>query len=98
MLCLFAFSSIIGWAAYGQIFTEFALPQKYKRYFLYIYPLGCIIGAVANTEFAWNIAAFFNGIMLLINLPVLILLNDKALTFLSKRGKKDVRRKSKFNK
>lgn len=98
MLCLFAFSSIIGWAAYGQIFTEFALPQKYKRYFLYIYPLGCIIGAVSNTEFAWNIAAFFNGIMLLINLPVLILLNDKALTFLNKRGKKDVRKKSKFNK
>ena len=89
MLCLFAFSSIIGWAAYGQIFTEFSLNKKWHKYFLYLYPSGCIIGAVANTEFAWNIAAFFNGVMLLINLPMLILLNDKSLKFLKKR-KKDV--------
>lgn len=96
MLCLFAFSSIIGWAAYGTVFTEFSFGSKYSRIFLFAYPIGCVIGATASTEFAWDIAAFFNGIMLLINLPILILLNDNALIFLKKR-KKDVRKKSERN-
>lgn len=96
MLCLFAFSSIIGWAAYGSVFADFLGGDKYSRIFLCIYPIGCVIGATASTEFAWDIAAFFNGIMLLINLPILVLLNDNALIFLKKR-KKDVGKKSKRN-
>jgi len=97
MLCLFAFSSIVGWAAYGTVFADFFCRNKYSRLFLYVYPVGCIVGAVSSTEFSWDIAAFFNGIMLLINLPILVLLNEQALIILKKR-KKDVRKKSKLNK
>ena len=75
----------------------FVFGEKLSRYFLYLYPSGCIIGAVSSTRFAWDIAAFFIGLMLLINLPMLILLSDKALIFLKKRNK-DVRKQSTFNK
>ena len=93
MLCLFAFSSIIGFAAYGKSFAEYLFGEKISKIWFYFYPLGCIIGAVAKVKFAWDIAAFFNGIMLLINLPVIILLSDNAIMFLKKR-KKDVKIKS----
>ncbi len=85
MLCLFAFSSIIGWAVYGSIFTEFLFGKKGAKFFARVYPLGCISGAVAGVGFAWKLSAFFNGIMLIINLPVIVLLSGEAIKLLKKR-------------
>lgn len=87
MLCLFAFSSIIGWAVYGSICSNFLLGKKGERIFYIIYPLGCLIGALSPMEFAWKISAVLSGIMLIINLPVLILLWDKAEIHLKSRKK-----------
>ena len=85
MLCLFAFSSIIGWAVYGNLFAKFLTGEKGVKIFTFIYPFGCILGALADVKFVWDISAFFNGIMLLINLPVIILLSEKALKYIKKR-------------
>lgn len=87
MMCLFAFSSVIGWAVYGDICSTFLFGEKGRRYFKVIYPFGCIIGALCNAEIAWRCASFFNGIMLCINLPTLVYLCDDFLK--NFRGDKD---------
>lgn len=79
MMCVFGFSSIIGWAVYGDICTEYLFGKKFTLIFKIIYPITCIIGAVCNTETAWRSASFFNGIMLIINLPSILLLSDNFL-------------------
>ena len=86
MLCLFAFSSIIGWAVYGSICTKFLFGVKGEKIFLFLYPFGSLLGALSGVKLAWDLSAFFNGIMLLINLPAIIMLSDKAIKYLS-RGK-----------
>ena len=96
MLCLFAFSSIIGWAVYGSICVKFLFGKKGEKIFLCIYPIGCLIGAVMPTVFAWKMSAIFNAVMLIINLPVLILLWNDAEIHLKKRGK-DAKHKNKSN-
>lgn len=94
MLSLFAFSSIIGWAAYGGMFAEFLWGEGLKKTFMLIYPLGCVFGAIANTEIAWKLSALFSGIMLCINLPCLIILSDTALIHFKKKEKEYVSEKN----
>lgn len=85
MMCLFAFSSIIGWAVYGKLCCSFLFKNKPCRLFDYLYPTICILGAVLNSHFAWELAAICNGIMLCINLFALLLLQHKTIPYL-KRG------------
>jgi len=79
MMCFFAFSSVIGWALYGNICTDYLLGEKFKKLFSVIYPLACISGAVFSADFAWRLSAIFNGIMLCANLPAILMLSDKIL-------------------
>lgn len=90
MLCLFSFSSIIGWAVYGKISTRFLFGAKGEGIFTFIYPFACIFGAVTSSSFAWDLSAFFNGIMLIINLPVLILLSKVAIKYM--KGNKNAKK------
>ncbi len=96
MMLVFAFSSVIGWAVYGQICTEWIGSNRLKNIFLKTYPLFCVLGAICNTAYAWRLAAFFNGLMLCINLPAVIYLSND---FLIKEGKKsDFKKNRKFKK
>ena len=94
MMCVFGFSSVIGWAVYGNICTEFLFGEKGKNIFRFIYPLGCIAGAVFDTAVVWRLSAFFNGIMLCINLPCLIYMSEDFLKFT--RGNKNDRKNRKI--
>lgn len=93
MMCLFAFSSIIGWAFYGKLCWSYFSDKKGNNFFTLIYPLCCIPGAVFSSNFAWETATFFNGIMLCANLTALLLLNDKIYAF--KKEKKSDKFKNK---
>lgn len=96
MMCFFAFSSAIGWALYGDICSSFLFGEKGRKIFMRIYPFGCLVGALTNAEFAWRISEFFNGIMLCINLPAVLMLSDNLLVM---RGiKNDTRKTEKFKK
>ena len=91
MMCLFGFSSVIGWAVYGDICSAFVFGEKGRRIFKFIYPFGCVLGALCNAESVWRIATLFNGIMLCINLPCVIYLCDDFLKDFKgdKNGKKN---------
>lgn len=79
MMAVFAFSSVIGWAIYGNCCSHFLLGNFGKRMFNLLYPFACIAGAAFDVGLAWRLAAFFNGIMLCINLPSVVYLGGKAL-------------------
>ena len=77
MMAVFAFSSIIGWAVYGNICARFAGGKIFEKVFSVLYPLTCIAGAVMKADTAWRLSAFFNGIMLCVNVCAILLLADK---------------------
>ncbi len=95
MMCIFGFSSVIGWAVYGEIATEYLFGKKALCIYKLIYPIACIIGAVAKTSTVWRLASFFNGIMLCINLPPILLMCNKFLES-DKNEKKNKRNKRLF--
>lgn len=78
MMCLFAFSSIIGWAVYGKLCWSFLFGKWGNIIFTVVYPLCCIPGALFNSGLAWRMASVCNGIMLCTNLTALLLLSDKV--------------------
>ncbi len=91
MLCLFAVSSILGWANYGITASRFLIGKKGERIFILVYPLFCIAGALISASWAWRIAEFFNGIMLIINVFTIITLSKNAVLQLKENSndKKD---------
>ena len=96
MMCLFAFSSIIGWAVYGKLSVEYLLGDKGVKFFGIIYPICSVLGAVFTTESVWRLASFFNGIMLCTNLVAVLLLSNEAKIYL-KRGNKSESKKTSKN-
>lgn len=82
MLLLFGFASVVGWATYGIECSRFLFGRKGAKIYIFIYPLFCVIGAVIKVDFAWRIAEFFNGIMLLTNMFAVFMLSHKAVNVL----------------
>lgn len=87
MMCLFAFSSIIGWALYGRLSVEYIFGKIGVKVFTFLYPICCILGAVFESGLVWRLAALCNSVMLCANLTAVLLLKDKFETYL-KRGQK----------
>ena len=94
MMCLFAFSSIIGWAVYGRISISYLLGKNGVRVFTLVYPLCCILGAVLQSGIVWRLAGICNGVMLCTNLVAVLLLSNNVKPYL-KRGKSSDFRKNK---
>lgn len=94
MMAVFAFSSIIGWAVYGNICVRFFMGKKGEKIFNFLYPVACIAGAAMNTEISWRLSAFFNGIMLCVNVCAILLLADKI--FKIKEGNQNDRESKKL--
>ncbi|MBE6787047.1 MAG: sodium:alanine symporter family protein [Ruminococcaceae bacterium] len=82
MLCLFAISSIIGWAAYGIVFAKYLWGKKGAKIYVAAYPLFCVAGAVINVSMAFRLAEFFSGIMLCINLFAVLVLSNIVVKIL----------------
>lgn len=79
MMCLFSISSVIGWGFYGDMCRDFIFKKKGKGLFLLMYAAVCITGALMHSETAWRLSAFFNGIMLCINVFAVMLLSPVAV-------------------
>lgn len=79
MMILFAFSSIIGWASFGNSAVKFMMGEKGKKWYLAVYSLLPMVGALCNVSFAFSSALLFNGIILIINLFSLLLLREEII-------------------
>jgi AGCS family alanine or glycine:cation symporter len=71
-LILFAFSTVIAWAYYGEKCCEYLFGVRSVVIYRLIYTLIVIPGAALKIELAWSLADIMNGLMIVPNLIALI--------------------------
>ncbi len=81
LMLVFAFSSITAWGAYGRLCTSHLFGKRAELFFAAIYPLFCLCGVFLDAASSWWPAAFFSGLLLCINLPVILFSADEVLDF-----------------
>lgn len=73
-LILFAFTTLLGWAYYGEKCCEYLFGERSVLWYRALFTLIVIPGAVLELEVVWKIADVFNGLMAIPNLIGLFLL------------------------
>ncbi len=73
-LCFFAYSTMLGWAYYGEKAVEYLFGSRSTIPYRILYILVIIPGAMLNLKIVWGIANIFNGLMAFPNLIGILLL------------------------
>lgn len=71
-ISLFAFSTILGWAYYGELAISYLLGEGVKKYYRIVYVIFVFVGANMDLGLAWTVSNILNGLMALPNLYALI--------------------------
>ncbi len=71
-LILFAFSTVIAWAYYGEKCFEYVLGEGSVIFYRILFTLIIIPGAALKLEVAWHLADIMNGLMAIPNLIALL--------------------------
>ena len=74
-LVTFAFSTILGWAYYGERAFEYLFGKKPMILFRIVYSVVIFVGSVSANQLVWDIADTFNAFMAIPNLICLLLLS-----------------------
>ncbi len=74
-LCLFAFTTILGWSYYGEKCAQYLFGDKIILPYRIIWIFAVYVGAITEFELIWLIADILNGLMALPNLIALVLLS-----------------------
>ena len=78
-ICIFAFTTALGWGLYGSRCAEFVFGRRVVKPFLVLYALVSILGATVDLGVVWDVADTFNGLMAVPNLIALSLLSGKLV-------------------
>lgn len=78
-LVLFAFTTLLGWAYYGEKCVEYLFGVKSVPFYRVIFILFIIPGAVLELDIVWKISDIFNGLMAIPNLIGLLALSGVVL-------------------
>ena len=79
-LVLFAYSTVIAWAYYGEKCFEYIFGDKSVAIYRILFTLVVIPGAALKMEIAWSVADIMNGLMVIPNLIALIALSGVIVT------------------
>ncbi|MFZ5754304.1 MAG: alanine/glycine:cation symporter family protein [Bacillota bacterium] len=79
-IILFAYSTILGWAYYGEKCAEYLLGTKAIKPYRYLWVIAVLVGAVAKLSFVWDLADTLNGLMAIPNLIGLLLLSGVVVS------------------
>lgn len=71
-LAVFAYSTMIGWAYYGEECIEYILGLKARNPYRYLFCAAIALGAFMKVDFVWNFSDTMNGAMAIPNLIGLI--------------------------
>lgn len=71
-LAVFAYSTIIGWAYYGEQCIEYVFGLRARTPYRYLFCLVVVFGAVQKVAFVWDFSDTMNGAMAIPNLIGLI--------------------------
>jgi AGCS family alanine or glycine:cation symporter len=92
-LLLFAFSTVIAWAYYGEKCFEYLFGERSVLFYRIIFTLLVIPGAAIEMGMAWSIADIANGLMAIPNLVALVALSgvvveetNKFIELIKKEG------------
>lgn len=79
-IILFAYSTILGWAYYGEKCAEYLFGVGAVKPYRYLWVLFVGLGAVAKLSLVWDIADTLNGLMAVPNLIGLLLLSGVVVS------------------
>ena len=74
-LCLFAFTTVLGWAYYSEKCWEFLVGEWAILPFRIVWVIAVLIGTIFQDDLVWNIADTLNGMMAIPNLIALLALS-----------------------
>lgn len=77
-IAFFAFSTIIGWAYYGEKCMEYLAGERAIKPYRYLWCAVVPLGVFLKLQVVWNIADILNGLMAVPNLIALLLLSGVA--------------------
>jgi len=78
-LVLFAFTTLLGWAYYGEKCVEYIFGAKSVPLYRIIFTLFVALGAILELEVVWKVSDIFNGLMAFPNLIALMLLSKVVI-------------------
>lgn len=78
-LILFAFTTLIGWAYYGEKCVEYLFGEKSVPFYRVLFTLIVIPGAILELEIVWKISDIFNGLMAFPNLIAIAALSGVVI-------------------
>ena len=82
-MCLFAFTTLIGNYSYCEGCLDFIAGKKVDgaglKLFRYIATILIFVGTIASAGMVWNIADMLQGLMVVINVPVIVILAKPAM-------------------
>lgn len=74
-LAVFAFTTILGWAYYGERSIEYLFGRRSIRWYRIVF-LGCLfLGSVTSLDLIWSFSDLMNGMMAIPNLISILLLS-----------------------
>ncbi|WP_121614035.1 alanine/glycine:cation symporter family protein [Mesobacillus foraminis] len=74
-IILFAYSTVLGWAYYGEKCFEYLFGNKSIMIYRFVYVATVLVGAGMNLGLVWTIADIFNALMAIPNLVGLLFLS-----------------------
>lgn len=69
---LFAYSTIVGWAYYGEKCCEYLFGDRSVNPYRILFTCAAVVGAVLSLDVVWSISDIFNGLMAIPNLLALL--------------------------
>ena len=85
-VCLFAFTTLLGNYYYTEGCLRFIMKKNPGKGFLFVYRLAAtalvLVGASVSASLAWDTADMLQGLMVIINVPVIVILAKPAVAAL----------------
>jgi AGCS family alanine or glycine:cation symporter len=79
-LLLFAFTTMIAWAYYGEKCCEFLFGVRIAFLYRWFFTFAVVIGAVMELELVWGIANLLSGLMAIPNMIAIVILSNVIAT------------------
>ena len=87
-LLFFAFSTVLSWHFFGQINVQYLFGKKAVKVYSIIVVAFIIVGSTLKVDLVWELADFFNGLMVIPNSMALLALSGVVAGISKKYGKK----------
>ena len=88
-LLFFAFSTILGWHFFGLINAKYLFGDKAAKVYSLLVVACIIIGSALKLELVWDLADFFNGLMVIPNAMALLALSGLVVKICNKYSDKE---------